>query len=74
MIYLYTFQILGVKLRGVKCTYVQPTLRFREDFKIRLWKNMNQRFETRKTETGIEPMSSHIPTFDPILKIVNAVH
>jgi len=61
-------------LREVKYTNVQPTLRFREDFKIRLWKNVNQRFETWKTETGVEPLSSRIPTFDPILKTVNAVH
>jgi hypothetical protein len=35
---------------------------------------MNQRFETSKTETGVESMSSRIPTFDPVLKTVNAVH
>jgi len=35
---------------------------------------MNRRYESWKTETGVEPISSHIPTFDPTLKTVNAVH
>jgi len=35
---------------------------------------MNQRFETWKTENGVDPISFRIPTFDPILKTVDTVH